>query len=268
MPRRSSSRSMVWPRLLQESELMASDDYHQDREVNLGLPESCSVAGVDAAREGWVVVRIAETVEAVGCGDFDAVLRETAVCELVGVDIPIGLPDVARRGGRECDRLARKRLGRRSSTVFSAPPRVVLDAVDYREALELCRTTSPDGLGLSIQAFNIVPRIREVDDRITPSLQERMVEIHPELAFSVLYGSAIEYSKHDAEGRAIRRRLLEDAIGTSLPARPVGVGASEDDLLDACAVALSAARVVRGDAVKLPESPGRDARGLRLEINF
>ncbi len=247
---------------------MASEDTHQDIASNLGLPEGCSVAGVDAARHGWVVVVIGKKIEALAGSTFEDVLALTRSCDVVGVDIPIGLPEVVERGGRTCDRMARERLGKRSSTVFSPPPRSVLNIEDYQEALAVCREESPDGLGISIQAFNILPRIREVDDSMSVTTQSRVVEIHPELAFSVLNREPILISKHELEGKIRRRVLLERFYGVDLPETPAGIKASEDDLLDACAVAASATRVALNEHIRLPETPHTDSRGLRLEINF
>ena len=42
--------------------------------------------------------------------------------------------------------------------------------------------------------------------------------------------------------------------------------AGPDDLLDACACAWTALRIVRGQAITFPSDPPLDARGLRQEI--
>ncbi|MBI3634913.1 MAG: DUF429 domain-containing protein [Candidatus Rokubacteria bacterium] len=102
---------------------------------------------VTAAR----VTTLVEAISAVG----DA--------EIVGLDMPIGLLDAAVRGGRDCDRAARKRLGPRASSVFSPPVRSALDATDYRRALALNRESSPEGVGISIFCFGIFKKLAEVD---------------------------------------------------------------------------------------------------------
>jgi len=53
----------------------------------------------------------------------------------VAVDMPIGLP--ATRGPRGCDRLARARLGRRASCVFTPPTRRQLEARDVARRISL-----------------------------------------------------------------------------------------------------------------------------------
>ena len=45
-----------------------------------------------------------------------------------------------------------------------------------------------------------------------------------------------------------------------------GGGAQADDILDAFALCWTARRLAAGDAIRLPELPPHDARGLRMEI--
>lgn len=79
---------------------------------------------------------------------------------LIGVDIPIGLPD---RGSRTCDVQARNLLGRpRGSSVFPAPIRACLEDWDYGRLCSMHRRQ--DGRGLTKQAFHLLPKIRQVDD--------------------------------------------------------------------------------------------------------
>jgi predicted RNase H-like nuclease len=136
--------------------------------------------GVDGCRSGWVV---ATTVRRGGAlphavridvvSGFAEVIAMTADAQCVAVDMPIGLLDLPRTGGRDCDRAARALLGRQGSSVFSPPARPALAAREYREAQRL------QGAGLSIQTWNIVPRIRDVDGAMTPSLQARILEARP-----------------------------------------------------------------------------------------
>ena len=157
--------------------------------------------------------------------------------ELVLIDIPIGLLD---EGPRSCDVEARKLLGPRRSSVFPAPSRRLLRARSYRGQC-------------SIQLWNILGKIREVDQVMTPRLQRRVRESHPECSFALLNGAPMRFPKKTPEGLAERRALVG-------PVRRLP-GAAEDDVLDACALLWSARRrhVALGDG-------GRDERGLRCEI--
>lgn len=236
------------------------------------------VAGVDGCARGWVVATLdlATRRPAVRSGihrvdTFAEVLDVTADAAFVAVDIPIGLLDAAEPGGRICDREVRRLLGPRRSSVFSAPVRAVLDAPDYPRALHRQRASSEHAIGLSKQAFFLVPKIAEVDRALDPELQRRVREVHPELAFRQLAGGEpMAEAKRRPAGRAARARLLARhdfaAIVDDLAAM-TGAGVAADDILDACANATAARRMVEGTAIRRPvDEPPRDRRGLRMEI--
>jgi len=98
--------------------------------------------------------------------DFTGVLDVTRAARVVGVDMPIGLLDAAAQAGRECDRHARRLLGRgRACSVFSPPVRCALRRPTYRAALAANRASSAARLGISIECFFLFPRLREVTRR-------------------------------------------------------------------------------------------------------
>jgi predicted RNase H-like nuclease len=228
------------------------------------------VAGIDGCRAGWVVA----TLDVSGSGRPRAVVSfEVLLAPVVerlgdgrlvaiGLDMPIGLPDT---GPRLADAEARARLGARRSSLFPTPPRAVLGALDYADAL--ARARSATGRGISRQAFNLLPKMREVAAAVSPALQPALCEVHPETSFAAIGGRPCRYSKRTAEGIAERVALLSpliDGIGAAL-AHPVG-GATADDVLDACAAAWTAARVAAGIADWLGDRDARDAAGLHLTI--
>ena len=81
------------------------------------------VCGVDGCPAGWVVAWLGVDGDvALGLApDFRTLLAMTAGVGVVAVDVPIGLAAQPVPGGRECDRIARKLLGPRGSSVFPAP---------------------------------------------------------------------------------------------------------------------------------------------------
>lgn len=201
------------------------------------------------------------------CSCFAEILALAERPAVIAVDMPIGLPDSPTPGGRACDRAARRLLGRRGSSVFSPPVRAALAAENYRQAIAL------NGKGLSRQAFNLLPKLREVDGLVTPDLQDAVVEAHPELAFMALAGHPLRCGKKTPEGRAERERLLGAALGPLLPdfaGERCRLGRPNlliDDVLDACALALTARRILTDAALRLPGPElERDAGGLRMEI--
>jgi len=200
------------------------------------------VAGVDMAGGGWAVVVLEgdRVVDAFRCETFaDALLVDA---EFIGVDIPIGIPV---EGTRPADVATRSFVGPRSSSVFTTPIRPVLEAPTYAEARRIA--TALTGKSLSAQAYALAKRILEVDEYA--HRDERVIEVHPEASFRELATRPLE-SKHRIQGLAERRALLQEA-GIELPASVPRV--AEPDLLDATAVAWTARRYARGEAVPLPD---------------
>lgn len=230
------------------------------------------VAGADGCSAGWLVVRAAgERKLRLTCppfvvATFRDLLDRTADCAAVGVDIPIGLSDD--RPLRPPDRLAKALLGRaRMSSVFPAPVRAALRAHSYREAC--LQSLLASGRSLSLQTYNILPKVREADAAMTPALQRRVVEVHPEVSFWAMNGRRpLASSKKRLAGRTERLALLSRRIAGLSPTLPRPDGTQPDDLLDACAAAWSAARLVRGAAGRLAGEPLLDGRGLKMEIVY
>ena len=232
-----------------------------------------SFAGIDGCRAGWVVVLAhpitsnAQEHQVTICTGFDEVLALLPPSTVSAVDIPIGLLTERQPGGRDCDRCARRLLGRRTSSVFTPPTRPLLNATHYAQVR---------GHGLSIQAFNILPKIREVDRVMSPMLQQRVYEAHPELAFQALAGRPVQDRKKTVAGREERLRALENipsplfhgirtAFGHILRAYK-RTDVAPDDILDAYVLVWTALRIWRAQAHRVPRIPPHDARGLRMEI--
>ena len=210
---------------------------------------SALVTGVDGYRKGWVAVALDPSgdVQVSTHPSFSEVLSSQA--RVIAVDIPIDPPGL---GVRATDAGARAFVGgSRASSVFSTPPRAALEARTFAEANEIARTIT--GKGISQQAFALGRKILEV--HTLAEVDERVIEMHPEVSFRELAGEPVLESKHTAAGLARRRELLE-AAGVVLPGAVPGV--PEADLLDAAAGAWTAARYAEGKAEALPaEHAGR-----------
>ena len=227
--------------------------------------------GIDGCRAGWLYVsKDLDTGALRGgilrqIGDLLAFDPREVV---VGIDIPIGLPD---SGARACELQARRLLGRpRASSVFPVPVRQVLVA---RSRLLACSISQRiDGRRINHQTWNIIPKIREVDRflGVHPVYRARIHEVHPELSFQRWNGGlAMEHSKKTAQGRLERQRLVDSLFGEPCDVARAGVprgGWALDDYLDACAVLWTACRIARSVAVTIPEKPQRDGLGLQMRI--
>ena len=175
---------------------------------------SFTAYGVDGCRAGWLYVAIepcgpirwgvvpmlADLVRTVG--DSDRIL----------VDIPIGLPEGAE--GRTCDWVARRRLGRRRNSVFSAPIRDVLGIDNFEDANRTSKATA--GKGITKQTFAIVRKIQEVDSLLRRCSKARKLvrEVHPEVCFWAFAGVITHASSEEGEGeRGVPRacRCVEES---------------------------------------------------------
>ena len=172
---------------------------------------------------------------------------------------------------------------------------------DYGEANRAAREHL--GMGLSKQAYNLLPKIREVRTALSPAdfaagAVPRAAEVHPELSFAVMAAKLrmamssgqsdhptpdgeqataaepLQHPKRYQAGIAERLALLSSCfarITESAVLEPL-VGPPHptlDDLLDAAAAAWTARRVAAGRATLLGSSDGRvqiDDDGFPLGI--
>jgi predicted RNase H-like nuclease len=93
------------------------------------------------------------------------------------------------------------------------------------------------------------------------------VEVHPELTFAELAGAPLADGKSTWSGAERRRQLLADVgIFASGDLGLTGYQVGVDDVLDAAAVAWTAARFARGDARRVPDPPERFSDGVAASI--
>lgn len=152
----------------------------------------------------------------------------------VGVDIPIGLPDVP---GRRADAEARAVLGSRGRSVFDAFPREILKATDYKTAKERC--VAHGWPKPSPWSFGMAKRIFEVEDAIHRYPDRAIIEVHPEVSFRHMNAAPLDHSKKSLAGWLHRWELLKSK-GIQLPKDRGDLPLI--DTLDAAAAAWSANR--------------------------
>ncbi len=227
--------------------------------------------GIDGCASGWIQA----TVYPDGCLEFcflsslDELRGRAAENTQIFIDMPFGLKDDFYR---QCDLLAREKLGKRAASIFLTPCRAAVYAPTYEEACAI--NFEKCGKKISIQAWNIVPKIRELDRFLRNSLKlrERIWESHPELCFQALNGGRdLLFSKHRREGVQERFSVLmrylpeiESNIGSAfgrMRSRRIGV----DDFLDAAVLAVCAGFSFER-LMMLPEYYVYDRYGLRMNI--
>ncbi|KQU68151.1 DUF429 domain-containing protein [Phycicoccus sp. Root101] len=224
------------------------------------------VLGVDACTAGWVGailepgaprprIAVAGTI-----GGLVETVRQSLGIQVVGIDIPIGLPDDSTR---QADALARKVLKGKASSVFTTLTRAAYAAGSRSEADTVNRSLSGQGVGA--QAFALRPKILEVDTWLRSRPTVMVLEVHPELSYATMAGAPLLDNKKTDEGRRARLAALS-AAGLASPSVLSGPGYAADDVLDACAVAWTAARRAAGLATPLPDPPEVFSDGIPAAI--
>ncbi|MBC3193454.1 DUF429 domain-containing protein [Pseudonocardia sp. C8] len=220
------------------------------------------VGGVDGVPTGWVVCVLSGTGRSRRADwsvvpDAAAVLAVTEGCDAVGVDIPLAVPPGPDR--RDAEVHAAARLGTARSSLFPTPPAPVLDAGSYEDACAAAVRVT--GKKISMQAWNIVPKIREFR-RV--ELPDPVVEAHPELSFRTMAPGTAFAPKRTARGAGQRIAALASWVDPGTVLGDLPAATRLDDVLDALACAWTAERVARGTAELL--GPGTDARGRSTAI--
>lgn len=232
--------------------------------------------GADGCKAGWFTVRFTES------GDWkvdifpdaSTLWSEYSNASVILLDIPIGLRE---RGyeERKCDRKARQILGpERAFSVFPVPCRSAIYAESYEKASDINKQMT--GRRLSLQTWNIIPKIREVDILLSSdeSARSRIRETHPEICFWAMAGGhPMKYSKKKHEGLLERMRILQsiypgtdDIVKLALSTYRCK-DVKQDDILDALSVAVTAMKGAYR-LISIPEEPEFDSQGLRMEIVY
>lgn len=220
--------------------------------------------GIDGCRNGWIVAsfstktgfhfELIENLDSLGTSfDADSPLL---------IDMPIGLLDEPRKGGRECDQMARALLPKsRKSSVFSPPIRAVLDCVSYEECREILIRK---GSGISIQAFHLIPKIVELDECLQSNSVNHVYEAHPELVFQ-RYGVDVSLSKKSSLGKKARGACLESHSKQALQIPPKF---PEEDCLDAAILALRSEEAGKMPLQILQGEQLLDSKGIPMRICY
>lgn len=219
------------------------------------------VLGVDGCPGGWVGALVSGGEIRWSSGSFADMLALRP--DVLAVDIPIGLPVGPER--RCADLEARELLGPQRSSVFFAPPRVVLEAGSQPEATRLSRAAG--SVGVSIQTFHILAKVAEVDESVRAG-GGPVIEVHPEVSFrrlAEISGASVAFaSKRTARGREQRLSVLRRWLpGLTVPSPRPG-RAAVDDCLDSAVTAWTGQRWLAGHAEVLGDEV--DAVGVPMRI--
>ncbi len=85
------------------------------------------IAGVDGCKAGWIAVtaipKAFEKAEVKIFASFAELISQLAARSIIAIDMPIGVPERTKKGGREPDWAAREFLGSQRASVFPVPSR-------------------------------------------------------------------------------------------------------------------------------------------------
>ncbi|QJD80563.1 DUF429 domain-containing protein [Spirosoma rhododendri] len=199
--------------------------------------------GIDGCRGGWIVAMIDEdkTLSYLFVSSLDD-LPEMPI-RLALIDMPLEFADHAYR---PCEVAAQKLLGpKKRSSVFLTPHRSAVYATDYAEANRMNRLHL--GNGLSIQSWNICPKIKEAARFIATRTDLPLVEAHPELCFYFLNNRQPLLSKKALPAGTADRLTLIAAQAADYPAVIANTmrvtkrkDVKPDDIIDATILAIRA----------------------------
>ena len=197
------------------------------------------IIGIDGCKSGWFAVWQNQD-EAIETAIFQSMnnLKDFFIKSnqlIIGIDMPVILSEVM---PREADQLARKLLGKKASSIFTAPTPEMLEQPNYEKASLVSKKLI--GKSMSLQSWYLFPKIKDVQ-----------TVLHHE--------NIIIESKKTAEGFEIRKSLLDkhflnfnfDSIRNKYQKKDV----MDNDILDALVVLWSTKRIVNNQASYLPEKP-------------
>ncbi|GAB3175188.1 DUF429 domain-containing protein [Telluribacter humicola] len=229
--------------------------------------------GIDGCKSGWVASSSEDPCTLV-FKNIKELTRFYGKDAFYLIDIPIGLPSF--NVTRECESMARKLLGMpRSASVFNVPCRAAVYSECYADAQVENRKQL--GKGLSKQTWNIVAKIKEVDEFLVsnPFYKQIVREAHPELCFySLNDGFAMVHSKKSAEGEAERLGVLgiynstiQEVFNQSLSLTK-GRQVLRDDIIDSLCLAVSGTLIQQKAGWRIPAEVKSDDEGIEMSMVF
>jgi predicted RNase H-like nuclease len=258
-------------------------------EIFLNLIEQLSMnkkvfIGVDGCSAGWFAVILAAGDEK-NCewevelfAEFSLLVnflekKYEKTDFLILIDIPIGLKDGG-NGERISDLEARKILRTRKSSIFPVPCREAVYAESYEKACKL--NSELAGKSISKQAWNIVPKIRDVDTFLIENeiYRGKVKEVAPEICFQAFTGFPMGHSKKSSDGFLERIKALRDFCMSTDEIVDAALSkyrrkeVSKDDILDALAAAITAKLGSKDGFEYVPGKPETDIKGLKIQTVY
>ena len=228
--------------------------------------------GIDGCKYGWICAQLKNEVISLKLIEHINEVKNSN-SKLIFIDIPIGLGD--QFCSRTIDFKLRKLLSKkRKSSVFTPPIREALEASTYQLGNQINKSIS--GKGISIQAWNIGHKIKEVNQFLSQNhlYQKKMNESHPELCFELLNNSPLHHSKKTLLGMEERITIINRYINISFQEikdfakKCKSDKAKMDDIIDAVVLSLSAMRWEMSGKRQITQEIGKDTLKLPFNIKY
>jgi predicted RNase H-like nuclease len=229
--------------------------------------------GIDGCKGKWIAVAISEeSFEVDKFATISDICEKYNKADTMIIDIPIGLPQSI--ADIRPDKIVRKRLGPKGSSIFDTPCRQAVYAEDKAAA----RANNIEVLGksLSEQSIAISKAIRQVDEFLNNNSEwkNRLLESHPEYCFMMLRnGKPVMENKKEKSGQGIRLEILrqlyplvDKVIEKYL--NDVPYRKKLDDVIDALCLAVIGKLSVENGLKSIPEEPMEDSSGIKMQIVY
>jgi predicted RNase H-like nuclease len=236
-----------------------------------------TVLGIDGCRYGWCVAAFKGEVFDLSLKlNLDDIVVAYPDLELALIDMPVGLGDKSL--DRDLEQQARKELTPlRHQSIFTPPVREAVNAHSYTEAKKI--NYSITGKKISIQSWNIAPKIAELDRFLLkhPEFKEKIFESHPEICFKYLNQGVIPtLSKSAPKNSGIIQRLdilrdfQENIMGMYEKTREnfTSSGVKNDDIVDAICLAIVAKLGCLNRFEKTIGTNKTDAQGIDMAMYY
>ena len=232
--------------------------------------------GIDGCKFGWIVIGIAKDQSFIvkKYRTFQDFFQEFPNAKKYLIDMPLGLAD--QNYFRDIEKLAREKLKpNKTSTIFSPPCRAAVFAQTYESAKEI--NIKLTGKSISIQAWNICQKIREMDEFLieNKSVISKIHEAHPEICFASLNnGKPLISKKKTKEGQQERLALLKQYFPKSMEifdfyqSNFLKKDVKIDDILDALCLSITGYLGNKIGFSYLKTKPNLDAHKIPMNMIF
>lgn len=231
-----------------------------------------AIAGIDGCKQGWLMVKYKnDQYRFAVYENFKALMNANTDLERIFIDIPIGLS--SKGFTRTVESSLRKKLPGRQSTVFNPPCREALAFDDYN--LAKTENLKIEGKGLSIQAFFISKKIKDVDDFLLQNNPGSLLfESHPELCFKYLNPEkkVLQTKKATAEGAKERLEILLKhdrkilSLYQDILRNTKRKDVKKDDILDAVCLCIASKQAKEKGPEFIEDDNNKDLKGIPVRI--